>query len=113
MPLAFCQYAFPRASEEDMDDRIKKFFVKAHRGDYQRHLNTVDRSRCTFDDLIQACKQYEAVNITSKGIPGAKPVTQVQPSSGNLDFMMEDAIISAENCQLEQELSSVDIVPTR
>lgn len=69
-----CRNAFPRSSEYDLEQSIKKYFVLGHPTAYQNHLNaSVNREKCSMDDLIQACRQYEQLELSRHAVSARKP----------------------------------------
>ena len=69
-----CKHAFPRSSAYDLEMTIKKYFVLGHPVAYQNHLNaSVNREKGTLSDLIQACRQYEQLELFRHTVTARKP----------------------------------------
>jgi len=71
--IYLCRKTYPNQSDYDMDQNIKKYFIMGHPMSYQLHINaSVNKYKCSIDDLIQACHQYEELEL----IRTAKPVVK-------------------------------------
>ena len=110
-----CRNAFPRSSESDLQESVKKFFLMGHPESYQNHLNAAVNLRTgTTEDLLQACRQYERMEIQRRNVSAKKPVVRhlVGGSSGKswqkeaalalLDY--RDSCTESEDCEDAPEL---------
>ena len=69
-----CKRAYPRSSSYDLEMTIKKYFVLGHPTAYQNHLNaSVNREKGTLSDLIQACRQYEQLDLFRSTVTARRP----------------------------------------
>ena len=69
-----CRNAYPRSSESDLQEAVMKYFLLGHPEAYQNHLNAAVNFRTgTTEDLLQACRQYEQIEIHRKNVSAKRP----------------------------------------
>ena len=72
-----CRNAYPRSSDYDLEQSIKKYFLLGHPQAYRNHLNaSVNLEKGTLEDLVQACQQYERLEIQLSTVSAKKPAVR-------------------------------------
>ena len=90
-----CVRAFPRSSAYDSEMTIKKHFIMGHPVAYQNHLNaSVNRERCSMEDLLQACRQYEELEINRLTVSARKPAVKALAAEADNSVQAAVAVLS-------------------